>query len=171
MASRGEEDISLVQGEGFPLASISLQGLEVVAFGPQAEPLYDLASFGVYAYGREGWYQAVFAPSLWIQYSFQEKGWNCRLFGQEKGFFALYLRVEEIFVGSSLFGKGALTPYRGEVQPLSWKGGTLWQEGSSRMQVHPLSGMEEFFGANFLVGYEMGLGNSFYTWQAKGVAK
>lgn len=83
--------------------------------------------------------------------------------------FTFFIRAARCKVESRYFLPGTLGQYEGEVQTILFEGVKNFLELKSfsskgKMQVIPLGGNEDFWGANFLIAYYLNSDQSLYQW-------
>jgi hypothetical protein len=93
--------------------------------------------------------------------------------GEKKCSFVFFLSGEECIVGDKVIMADNLEKYRGKVSSVHVRGRysvvEILSEGfaGGEMQVIPLAGGDNFWGANFLVAYSMPLSSHTFSWKVK----
>lgn len=182
-----------IKGERSGLGAFHLNEVSLINFGPHQGNLDDFSHFGISSplensrlgetvekqdekgFLLEGWVRTHFQENTWlhlktvaeqrelkIQFSFDEI---------VSGHVIFFFKAKEALIedrGATLHAKG-LEKHRGRALPVSFFAGgeTMriepWQAGE--MQLIPLSGGDEFWGADFYLSYDLSPKRSSYGWK------
>ncbi len=172
------ENIALFfQKSEIGFGSISFDNITVVSMGPHYFPLGEESLFGIYRRGGDlsdiavaenkvsGWSRAL-AGDMWVRLVAEKKGEKIYLKtsfeNREKGelvAFAFFVKAKEVEIGNKRIASGSLNRFQGSSAPIN----LFDEKGCVRLQVNergplqiiPLAGGEHFWGANFLIAFEI----------------
>jgi hypothetical protein len=149
-------------GRGTPLGTFQAKGADVRAFGPQALPLSDSKQFGIERSlkGKDGWTRVFACPEVWLQTKkFFENGLDVRFVGLQATTslnFSFYIKASSAQIGTSRFSPKNLTRYQGESKPVIFADQFSMESVlPTRMELIPLAGEGCFWGAEFLLTFEI----------------
>lgn len=157
--SRG---VLTLQGRRTSLGTFYVQDIEVRAFGPQINPLSEPKGFGIERSlpGQDHWTNSSALPEVWLNVNqFFENGLDIRFLGLTVDTpinFSLYVKAPNVKIGTLQFMPKSLTRYQGESKPVIF--GDKLQIQSllpGRMELIPLAGEGCFWGAEFLLSFEI----------------
>jgi hypothetical protein len=172
------------QGDHTGLGVIDFGQVQIVSMGPHYFPLGEPSRFGIYRKGDDfsdietslhkisGW--TKFIPcdrsfgsgATWIYFAAEKKENEVHvsaLFENGKGedpfAFVFFVKADEIQVFDKRYQKGTLSGYQGMSGPMQLinkeKKVFMQSEVKAPMHITPLAGGEFFWGADFLIAYEI----------------
>ena len=171
------ENIALTfSGDRKNLGSIVFDSLAVTAMGPHYFPLGDLENFGVHRGGDDfsdvlvktnkvdGWTRS---QDMWIRCVAEKTEKTIRLKTMFENCtpgrpfaFVFFVKTESVEVLGKNYQKGSLHRFQGVSAPIDLIGIKerirLATDSKGSMQIIPLSGDESFWGAYFLIAFEIG---------------
>jgi hypothetical protein len=176
-------------GEKTGFASINLDEIGIAAIGHQILPSKNLALFGLEkGFTRisqengpsHSWVQVICqdmkTPSkdLWSEINLQKEADEIILqlrnenFGEDKHVMCVFfLKGEEFYLGTERKTFQLFEQYKGEVVPVSFRGINkkieIIAEFDTTMHVIPLGGSDEYWGANYLLAYDLPQYGKLYT--------
>jgi hypothetical protein len=144
------------------LGTFYASDIEVRAFGPQSLPLNDPKGFGIERslQGEDRWTQVSSLPEVWLEVkNFFESGLEVRFLGLNPKtplHFSFYIKAPSAQIGTLQLLPKSLIRYQGESKPVLF-GGKLQIESllQTKMEVIPLAGEGCFWGAEFLLSFEI----------------
>lgn len=158
-SSRG---VITLQGRRSSLGTFYAENIEVRAFGPQICPLSEPKGFGIERSfsGQDGWTNSSALPEIWLCVNqFFENGLDIRFLGLTRETplnFSLYVKAPHVKIETLQLTPKSLTRYQGESRPVIF--GDKLQIQSllpGKMEVIPLAGEGCFWGAEFLLSFEI----------------
>lgn len=162
-----------LSGHGTSLGTLHSHGVEVRAFGPQFYPLTDLQLFGIHGLHQAqniedfhmcGWTRCYAEPQVWMEVNFLSNALETRmsaywlgLTSEKKAAFVFYIKADTAHVGAEVFRSKSLQRYKGSSEVISFNEGALSIICSSRrpLQLIPLAGEDCFWGADFLLAFDV----------------
>jgi len=149
-------------GRRTSLGTFRSKDIEVRAFGPQILPLNDPKGFGIERTlsGDDGWTQISALPEVWLQVKyFFENGLDLRFLGlsvETPLNFSFYIKAPQAQIGPSQFLPKSLARYQGMSRPVLFgKTFQIQSTFSTKMELIPLAGEGCFWGAEFLLSFEI----------------
>lgn len=184
------------KGDHTGLGSITFNDVAVVAMGPHYFPLGELSRFGIYRDGDDfsdieesktrvwGWTKLVAGDrsfgsgATWIQFSAEKKEDEILLHagfengkGEDPFAFVFFVKAEEVRIADKRYVKGGLSHFQGLGTSVELVMGqekiSLQSETKMTMQIIPLAGGDYFWGADFLIAFEVEELSRHYTWKLK----
>ncbi len=181
------------EGDHTGLGSIDLGHTSIVSMGPHYFPLGELTRFGIYRQSDDfsdveerstkisGWTKLIACDrsfgsgATWINFSAEKKRdeiWLQASFENGKGedpfAFVFFVKAEEIKISDKRYVKGALTSFQGTQQSVDIISNgdiaTLALQFKTPMQIIPLAGGDFFWGADFLIAFEIHDLEKKYLW-------
>ncbi len=181
------------QGDHTGLGSIQFDAVSVVSMGPHYFPLGELSRFGIYREGDDfsdveerrnsisGWTKLIAGDrsfgsgATWLHFGVEKDLNEIKLKaafengkGEDPFAFVFFVKAQEIKVSEKRYLKGSLTTYQGTNAPLELFSGEekvlLVPQFKGPIQIIPLAGGEFFWGADFLIAYEIHELDHKYSW-------
>lgn len=180
-------------GDHTGLGTIDFFPIQVVSMGPHYFPLGDQTRFGIYRKGDDfsdveisldkisGW--TKFIPcdrsfgsgATWLYFEAEKKQSAVSLRasfengkGEDPFAFAFFVKADEVQVGGKRYVKGTLSGYQGisGVIELISEEKKVCLESNEKAPMHiiPLAGGDFFWGADFLIAYEIHDLHQKYEW-------
>ena len=181
------------QGDHTGLGSIDLGKMSVVSMGPHYFPLGDLTRFGIYREGEDfsdveesstrisGWTKLIACDrsfgsgATWINFSAEKTSSDIFLQasfengkGEDPFAFVFFVKADEIKISDKRFVKGALSSFQGMGSSVDMISGcditVLSLQFKAPVQIIPLAGGDFFWGADFLIAFEIHDLDKKYLW-------
>ena len=181
LLKKGRSSIAIgPSGEGGGLGAFHLNRLRLLNFGPHEGALDDFSQFGIDLYREgakeKGWLRTrggewfFFAPTI----GDGELSIKVDFAGKSAAHFIFFFTADSATLegGKTLLRKRGLQSYRGRAIPLSFHLGDEvfhiepWQAGE--MELIPLSGDQDFWGADFYLSYDLSPRRTSYGWRIDG---
>ncbi len=148
-----------LDGNGTSLGVIRVGSVEMRAFGPQSASL----QFGIKGRGLDGWIHTAAFPEVWLQMKATTIGEDLKLDFRFVGItqetplsLAFYVKGESCQIGNEILKPKSLRRYQGESQKISFENRVKIETGQPhKVQVIPLAGEGCFWGADFLILFEL----------------
>lgn len=154
-------------GENSSLGSFLAKDVEIRAFGPQRLPLSDGKGFGITRFPDsqpiEGWTAMSDLPEVWLDAKpfFEKDSFHIsiRYLGikpEMAVFFSLFVKADFCEIEGKKFFSKTLERYQGPSKPVQF--GTdvqIMSDLAGKMELIPLSGEKQFWGADFLLAFEV----------------
>ncbi len=162
-----------LSGHGTSLGTFRNHGVEVRAFGPQFYPLTNLQLFGVRGLYQAqhlsesqmcGWTRCHAQPEVWLEVNVLSSALETHLAAQwlglsseRKAAFVFYVKADSARVADELFRSKSLQRYKGSSDAVSFNEGafTISCLKKRSLQLIPLAGEDCFWGADFLVAFDI----------------
>ncbi|MBS0625932.1 MAG: hypothetical protein JSS32_07775 [Verrucomicrobia bacterium] len=157
-----------LSGWNTPLGSFKKGAVEIPALGPQGYPLTDSKSFGLSGFhaaqkldwaGIRGWTQCLAQKDLWLEAAVEGGRIDVRFMGlstEKKIAFVFYLKAEEAQIQETIFKPRSLERFNGLAKAIRFnKAFSIECPSPRKMELIPLAGEGCFWGANFLLAFEM----------------
>ncbi len=188
------ENITLTyQGDHTGLGKIDFKQISVVSMGPHYFPLGELARFGIFRSGEDlsdiemnrdkigGWTKLVAGDrpfgsgATWIYFSAEKEPKKIKLSasfengkGEDPFAFVFFIKADSIKLSDKKIAKGSLSSYQGPNSQIECISGAetiaINSTIKSPIQIIPLAGGEFFWGADFLVAFEIHDLTLNYSW-------
>lgn len=133
-------------------------GIEIRAFGPQADPL----SFGINGKGMDGWTRSFADPEVWLEMKHRMEDDNLILDFRFVGirpekplFLAFYVKANLCQVGGQELQPKSLKRYLGETSKIQLDNCFIKTDQPQKVEVIPLAGGGCFWDTEFLVSYPL----------------
>ena len=199
LASYKLENIKVTyQGDHTGLGSIDFGSLAIVSMGPHYFPLGELSRFGIYREGPDfsdveesfnrisGWSKLIAGDrsygsgATWIQFNAEKNQNEIKLKaafengkGEDPFAFVFFVKSEEIKVAEKKYLKGSLASYQGITSSIELACGNekvvLTPQFKGPIQIIPLAGGDYFWGADFLIAFEIHELDQKYSWLLESV--
>ena len=159
---RGAELSSAItlSGYGTSLGVFQKKGVEVRAAGPQFYPLTDAMGFGIKGLHvahvidssrMRGWTRCFGQNDVWVDVSIEGPKLDLKFIGtvpEKKMVFSFYVKAKMAEISGSVFRSNSLQRYNGDDL-------VIQASVSNKVELIPLAGKECFWGADFLVAFEI----------------
>lgn len=178
LSKQGSSSIAIApSGEGGGLGAFHLNRLRLLNFGPHEGALDDFSRFGIDLHREgvfdKGWLRA--RGGNWFSFTPNcgdgELSLKIDFTGKSTPHFIFFFTADEARLegGKNAIRKRGFQSYRGRAVPLSFQLGDEilqiepWQAGE--MELIPLSGEQDFWGADFYLSYDLSPRRSSYGWR------
>jgi hypothetical protein len=188
------ENITLTyQGDHTGLGRIDFKHISVVSMGPHYFPLGELSRFGIFREGEDlsdvevsvnkisGWTKLIAGDrpfgsgATWIHFSVEKESEKTKVSasfengkGEDPFAFVFFIKADSIKLNEKKIDRGSLISYKGPNSLIECVSGNekilLHSEIKSPIQIIPLAGGEFFWGADFLLAFEIDDLNQKYEW-------
>ena len=184
------------QGDHTGLGQVDLGKISIVSMGPHYFPLGDLTRFGIYRIGDDlsdieesttrvaGWTKLIAGDrpfgsgATWIYFSVEKNESEIIMSanfengkGEDPFAFVFFVKASEVRLNDKSYSKGSLLNYAGASSPLELicenEKVLITPKFKGPIQLIPLAGDESFWGADFLVAFEIHELDARYSWSVR----
>lgn len=136
-----------------------MEHISILAAGPQLYPLSNLRGFGVLVADPSGWSQCAAAPEIWFQAKNEGSRLDLQFVGVQSDPFphlayVFYVKASQCRIDGQTYKPKSLNRYVGKADSIYFPDFTLLSN-APKIEMIPLSGGQDFFGADFLLAYQV----------------